>query len=343
MSDLVARDEAAGAVDVHVHVIVPEILRSAAPGEAWRPEVSRDDRGQVVTFGGRSIRAAIGAFTDPERILAESAARGIERIVLSPWVPLLRYDADPDDALHSSRLQNEAISSITSRNPDHVWGLGTVPLQDPDLAAEELGSLMKLPGIGGVEVVASVGRRFIGADELAPFWAAAEATGAVVLVHPTTTGLSLPVFERGYLWNTVANPIETAIAASELAVAGVLERHPDLKVVLSHAGGALASLRGRLRHADTFQPQARERLREPIDASLRRFYFDSITHDPDLLRALIDWVGADHVALGSDHPFDMGDPDPIRSIRALGLPADAERQILRGTAEALFAPVRAGG
>jgi aminocarboxymuconate-semialdehyde decarboxylase len=336
VNDRGERTDAGGAVDVHVHVIVPEILRSAAPGEAWRPEVSRDARGQIVTFGGRAIRAAIGEFTDVERILEESAARGIGRVVLSPWVPLLRYDADPSDALRSSRVQNEAISSIAARNPGRVWGLGTVPLQDPEVAAAELETVMRLPGVGGVEVVAAVGTRFIGDDELAPFWAAAASTGAVVMVHPTTTGLSLPVFNRGYLWNTVANPIETAIAAAELAVAGILERHPDLKILLSHAGGALPALGGRLRHADTFQPQARERLREPIEASLRRFYFDTIAHDPRLLRMLIDWVGAGHVALGSDHPFDMGDPDPVGSVRALGLSADDEQRIVHGTAEALF-------
>ena len=139
-----------------------------------------------------------------------------------------------------------------------------------------------------------------------------------------------------YLWNTVGNPLETTICAAHLIMAGVMEKHPNLKILLSHGGGAILSLRGRLRHSFTFQPQAKSRLQESPEESLKRFYFDTITHDANLLCALIDYVGADRVLLGSDYPFDMGETNPVESVRALGLSEADENNILGGNAARLL-------
>jgi aminocarboxymuconate-semialdehyde decarboxylase len=188
----------------------------------------------------------------------------------------------------------------------------------------------------GVEVAASVRGVFLGDDRFAPFWEAAEETGALVFVHPTTRGFDSPAFQDYYLWNTVANPLETATTAAHLVVAGVMERHPDLRVLLAHGGGALMAVRGRMRHAHGFQPQARARLRESPDDSIRRFYFDTLTHDEALLRALIEYVGHEHVLLGSDYPFDMGDARHVETVRALELDSEVEAAVLAGNAERLL-------
>jgi aminocarboxymuconate-semialdehyde decarboxylase len=116
----------------------------------------------------------------------------------------------------------------------------------------------------------------------------------------------------------------------------VLERHPRLRVLLAHGGGALPALRGRLRHGWSFQPQARARLTEPPEASLRRLYYDTVTHDPVLVRELVAFAGADHVLLGSDHPFDMADARPADTIAAAGLEIDDERAVLGGSAARLL-------
>jgi aminocarboxymuconate-semialdehyde decarboxylase len=121
-----------------------------------------------------------------------------------------------------------------------------------------------------------------------------------------------------------------------MVMAGVMERHPELRVLLAHGGGVLLALRGRLRHAHSFQPGARSRLRESPDDSIRRFYFDTLTHDDALLRALIDYAGPDHVLLGSDYPFDMGDARHVDTVRALELPGEVEEAILAGNAERLL-------
>jgi aminocarboxymuconate-semialdehyde decarboxylase len=330
-------------LDVHAHVVVPEITRDAGQGEAWRPRVYRDEAGaQVVEMGGREIRAAIAEFVDIDGILAAQDEAGVDRVLLCPWVPLLYYDAEPDDGLARARIQNDALVQLVDDHPDRLSALGALPLQDPELAARELHDLMAGGGLKGVEVAASVRGVFLGDDRFEPFWEAAQATGALVFVHPTTRGFDSPAFQDYYLWNTVANPLETATTAAHMVVAGVMERHPGLRVLLAHGGGALLALRGRMRHAHDFQPQAQARLRESPEDSIRRFYFDTLTHDEELLRALIDYAGPHHVLLGSDYPFDMGDARHVDTVRALGLAPGVEAAILAGNAERLLGlePVR---
>jgi aminocarboxymuconate-semialdehyde decarboxylase len=319
--------------DVHAHVIVPEITGD----EAWQPRVWRDDAGsQVVELGGKQIHAAVQEFVDIDAILAAQDEAGVDRVLLCPWVPLLYYDAEPEEGLARARTQNDALAALVRDRPDRLAALGALPLQDPELAAGELHVLMDRGVLKGVEVAASVRGVFLGDDRFEPFWEAAEATGALVFIHPTTRGFDSPAFQDYYLWNTVANPLETATTAAHMVVAGVMERHPDLRVLLAHGGGALLAVRGRLRHAHGFQPQAASRLRESPDDSIRRFYFDTLTHDDALLRALIDYVGAEHVLLGSDYPFDMGDARHVDTVRALGLEPDVEAAVLDGNAERLL-------
>jgi aminocarboxymuconate-semialdehyde decarboxylase len=319
--------------DVHAHVIVPEITGD----EAWQPRVWRDDAGsQVVELGGKRIRAAVQEFVDIDAILAAQDEAGVDRVLLCPWVPLLYYEAEPEEGLARARTQNDALAALVRDQPDRLAALGALPLQDPELAAGELRALMDGGALRGVEVAASVRGVFLGDDRFEPLWEAAEETGALVFVHPTTHGFDSPAFQDYYLWNTVANPLETATAAAHMVVAGVLERHPELRVLLAHGGGALLAVRGRMRHAHGFQPQAASRLRESPDDSIRRFYFDTLTHDDALLRALIDYVGPDHVLLGSDYPFDMGDARHVDTVRALGLEPDVEAAVLAGNAERLL-------
>jgi aminocarboxymuconate-semialdehyde decarboxylase len=293
-------------VDAHAHVVVPGL----------GAEVAWDERGQAVTFGGRTIRAAVREFVDLGRILEEQDRAGVDVVCLCPWVTLLGME---------TARQNEALAAMVG---DRVAALGTVDLDRPD----ELRELMADGRLSGVEVAASVDGESLGADRFADFWAAAEETGALVFVHPTTRGFELPVLAEHYLWNTVGNPLETTITAGHLVMAGVLERHPRLKVLLAHGGGAILALRGRLRHSHTFQPDARSRLGEPPEDSIRRFLFDTVTHDATLLRALVDFAGPDRVLLGSDYPFDMGLERPAEAVRELGLDRADEEAILGGNA-----------
>jgi len=322
-------------VDVHCHVVVPELLRSAAPDESWRPAVWWDDDGQIVEIGGRRLRSAVGEMVHVGAILAAQTARGVDAVVLSPFVPLLFPDVDADECRRRCRLQNEGLIRQVREHPGRVAAVGAIPMQKPDLAARELRSLMADGALCGVEITASVRGVYLGDDRFEPVWQAAEDTGALVFVHPTTSAFEEPVFRDYYLWNAVGNPMEITVAAAHLVLSGTLERHPDLRIVLSHGGGAALALRGRLDQAHRAVAAAAGRLTEPVEASLRRLHFDTVVHDPTVLAALVDFAGADRVLLGSDHPFDMGDPDPVGSVRGLRLDPASEALVLGGNADRL--------
>jgi aminocarboxymuconate-semialdehyde decarboxylase len=323
-------------VDAHAHVIVPEITRDAAPAEEWRPRVYREDGRQVVEMDGRAIRSAIGEFVDVDAIVAAQDRAGIDHVLLSPLVTLLFGDAEPEQALARCRIQNNALAGIVRAHPGRVSALGAVPLQDPPLAARELEALMADGALAGVEVAASIGGLALGDDRFEPFWDAAERTGALVFIHPTTRGFPVAALQDHYLWNLVGNPMETTVTAAHMVLGGVLERHPRLRVLLAHAGGAILALRGRLRHGHAAVAAAGARLGEPPEDSLRRLHYDTITHDPALLRAVVEFAGAERVLLGSDQPFDMADPNPTATVRAAGLAPEAQAAILGANAARLL-------
>ena len=208
-------------------------------------------------MGGRQVRAGVREWVDVDQILADQDAAGTDMVVLSPVVMLLGHDADPEEGLRRARIQNEGLARLVSSHADRIGALGTVPMQDPALAADELRRIMADGVLCGVELAASVGGTYLGDESFEPFWAAAEETGALVFIHPTTRGFPAPVFQEHYLWNAVGNPLETTVTAAHLIMTGTMERHPGLRVLLAHGGGAILSLRGRLRHVHSFQPDAR--------------------------------------------------------------------------------------
>jgi aminocarboxymuconate-semialdehyde decarboxylase len=270
-----------------------------------------DFHSHVIVGDASPPASAVGEFSDPAVILEEADRAGIDHVVLAPWVRLLEGDAEQ---------LNDALLALRG---DRISVLGVVPLHDPPRAAEVVRDLP------GVEIPASVAGVYLGDERFEPFWAAAEDTRAAVFIHPTTRAFDWPEY---YLWNTVGNPFETTITAAHMVMAGVMERHPGLRVVLAHGGGALPALRGRLRHAHETIAAAGTRLVESPEESIKRFYFDTVTHDPRVLRDLAEFAGADHIVLGTDHPFDMGDPDPVATVRLAGLDPHA----LGATAEALL-------
>jgi aminocarboxymuconate-semialdehyde decarboxylase len=292
-------------IDVHAHVIVPGL----------GAEVRREAGNQIVAFGGREIRSAVREFVAVDQILEEQDRAGVDIVVLCPWVQLLGREPE---------RQNEALANLVS---DRVACLGTASLDNPD----ELVSVMRDGRLAGVEVAASFEGEYLGADRFRQFWAAAEETQAIVFVHPTTRGFQAPIFDEHYMSNTIGNPLETTITAAHMVLQGVLDAHPSLTVILAHGGGVVTGLRGRLAHHQSFAEPGRDVL-----AGLRRFYYDTVVFDPGVLRALVDFAGADHVLLGSDYPFDMGDDRPAGVVIDAGFSEPDEAAILGGNAQKLL-------
>src|SRR5947209_13909826 len=255
--------------------------------------------------------AAVREFRNISRILEQQDGAGVDVVVLCPWVNLLGREVE---------RQNEALAAVVG---DRVAALGTVDLERP----EQLAELMGDGRLGGVEIPAAPGGSYLGDERFRDFWAAAEETGAFVFVHPSTRGFALPVMERHYLWNTVGNPLETTIAAVDMVGSGVLDEHPGLCVLLAHGGGALPTLRGRLAHEQRIHPPGRD-----VRAAVRGFHVDTVVHDAEVLRGLVDFFGPERVLLGSDYPFDMGVERPAEIVRELKLDPEGEAAILGGNA-----------
>jgi aminocarboxymuconate-semialdehyde decarboxylase len=321
-------------IDTHCHVIVAEMTAGTVP-EHWRPVVSRENGRYRLGFRGREINSVTGEFTDVAAMLEQAAATGIGHLLLSPWINLVPVDAGLPEARLICQVQNDALAAAAAAHPGRVSAVGAVALQDPVLAGRQLTELVAIPGMCGAEIPSSVGGRYLGDDFFGPSWEAAEASGALVFIHPSTRGFGVPALDGYYLWNSVGNPLETAVAAAHMAVAGVLERHPGLRVLLAHGGGALPAVRGRLRRAFAVRGEARAGTTAGPDESLRRFYYDTVTHDRDLLVGLIRYAGAGQVVLGSDRPFDMGTDHPLDEVRALALGAE-EDLVVSGNATRLL-------
>ena len=309
-------------------------MTAQAVPENWRPAIRREDGRYRLVFRGRDINSVVGEFTDVPAKLGEAADAGVDHLLLSPWISLVPTEAGPTEAPAVCQVHNEALAAIVAAHRGRVSAVGAVVLQDPPLAARQIAELMA-SGLAGVEIPASVAGRYLGDDFFLPFWAAAQDAGALVFIHPTTRGFGVPALDGYYLWNSVGNPMETAIAGAHMAMAGVLDRHPRLRVLLAHGGGALPVVRGRLRRAFAVRPEARARITSGPDTALRRFYYDTVTHDHDLLADLVRYAGPGQLLLGSDHPFDMGTDHPVEEVRALGLGAD-EELVLGGTAARLL-------
>ena len=317
-------------VDAHAHLIVPEITREAAPQETWRPRVFWENGRQFVEYGGKRISSAAREFVRPETVMAEMDKAGVDTVLLCPWVSLVRYDAPPAESLAACQIQNEALAALAEKHPKRIAALGVVPLQDVALATAELERSMKI-GLKGVEVGTQVRGVYPGDPRFRPFWEACQALGAFVFLHPVEGGGRAELRDY-YMWNVIGNPMETTIAAGHLILSGVMEAYPRLRILLAHGGGALPYLRGRLDRGFRVRPEIGKAVPLPPTEYLKRFFFDTVTHDPAVLRDLVEFAGAERVLLGSDYPFDMGDENPAEFVRASGLEAEAQAQILGGNA-----------
>jgi aminocarboxymuconate-semialdehyde decarboxylase len=326
----------APAVDVHAHAMFPAVEATAAehPGHARQREL--DLRGSGVE-SAKVNQAQLGQIapllTDPAQRLAAMDRAGVDVQVVSP-MPLYHYWAEAPVAQRLTRLTNEDMSALVEQHPHRLVGLGTVPLQHPKLAVDELTRAVTEFGLRGVQIGTLAGSRELADDELDGFWATAEELDAVVFVHPWGCSLGERL-DRYYLSNVVGNPVETTVALSHLVFSGLLDRHPAVRIVAAHGGGYLPTYLGRSDHAWNVRPES-QRAAEPPSAYVRRMWFDSLVYTPLALRQLVEAVGADRVVLGSDYPFDMGVTDPVDRLAAAALEPEQEQAIRGGNAASLL-------
>ncbi|GGZ63107.1 amidohydrolase family protein [Streptomyces rochei] len=317
-------------VDVHAHVLLPDVesLVAGLPGHAEAKEVDARRNGPAaLAVNGPMVRARVPRMTDVALRLASMDAQGVDVQLVSPSPSHYHYWADEATAEKVYRLANEATAAHCAQAPDRLRGLGLVPLQHPGHMVRALDHALE-QGLDGVEISSHAPGRELSDPAYEPFWSRAAERGAILFLHPFGCTLDERL-DRWYLSNTVGQPTENAVALSHLIFSGVLDRHPELKIVAAHGGGYLPTHIGRSDHAWSARSDAGAGCAHPPSSYLRRLYFDSLVHDPHVLRELVRVAGADRVLLGSDFPFDMGTEDPVAALRAARLP-DADFHAVRG-------------
>jgi aminocarboxymuconate-semialdehyde decarboxylase len=324
-------------IDVHIHFLSPRALEGARKAP--------DRYGVRVLDDGPRPRLAVGA-EPPTRPLLEALytldrhlefldGQGIDTALFGPLMDVAGYSLPPEHGAAWSRLQNEALAASLAEAGGRHYGLATLPLQEPKLAAEELAFAVQSLGLRGAMIDPNALGRPLGDRAFDPFWKAAADLGAPVILHPFLLE-AVERFGRHYLHNLVGYPFETTLAAASLIFGGTLDRFPPLDVVLLHGGGLLPYHIGRFDRGHVTREEARADGAGLPSAYLRRFHYDTLTQFPPALAYLVQVVGEDRVLLGSDHPFWLGDPEPVRIVREVGLAPAAQQAILGDNAARLF-------
>jgi len=312
-------------IDFHAHVATEEVfaatyklsvigrLRAKAEGIHPMPE------GQMARM------------TDLATRLADMDAMGVDIQVISPSIlHQCTYSLEPQEALRLERIGNDHVAATVARKPDRLIGLGSVPLQDTELAVREMERAVGELGLKGIVVASRVNAMELGDPKLRPFWRRAEALGVPIFIHPA--GNDDPRLSRHSLLISLGQPLEEAFAQCALIYDGVMDECPRLKIAFAHGGGFIPYYAGRfdwmVRRGTTTSIKAE------FSSYLRLFYYESVVFNLDVLERLADKVEASHIMLGTDYPF--GEWKPVEFVQSAARIPEAARHDILGANAARF-------
>jgi aminocarboxymuconate-semialdehyde decarboxylase len=323
-------------VDMHAHVAIP------AAGALVKPHLDMETiplfhfaNAETRTLSQKQEEDIRSRITQYDERLADLDQMGIDVQLVCPPPPQCFYTVPLEISVKASRIVNDGLAEYVAKRPDRFVALGTVPLIDGNEAAKELEYCVKTLRMKGVEILTNVDGHELSEPAYAPFWKKAEELGALVLIHPN--GFThAERFRRFYFNNVIGNPLETTIALHYLIFDGVLERHPNLKILVVHGGGFLPAYSGRIDHAWGARSDAHGSLPQPPTNYLKKIYFDTVVFTPHQLAELVRVFGVDRIVMGTDYPFDMAEFDPLGHIASAGLDAAAAAAIAGGNAKRLL-------
>ena len=299
-------------VDIHSHVAIPQAAAFVKPHlDISTVPLAHFANAQTKALSQKQEEDVRARITGYDERLADLDSMGIDLQLVMPPPNQCYYTVPLDIAVKAARMVNDGLAEYVARKSDRFVALGTVPLID--VAGHELSE-----------------------PDYAPFWQKAEALGALVVIHPNgfTDGKRL---KRFYFNNVIGNPLETTIALHYLIFDGVLERHPDLKILAVHGGGYLPAYCGRIDHAWGARSDAHGELPQPPTSYLKKIYFDTVVFTPHQLAELVRLYGPDHIVMGTDYPFDMAEYDPIAHVASVdGLDGPRVAAIAGGNARKLL-------
>ncbi|PLR79799.1 amidohydrolase [Bacillus canaveralius] len=322
-------------IDTHHHIIPKTIVDSIRKGDSrFQAEIQvRDGQEWIVHRQGYAY-PLFNKFYDANAKQEDMKAANLDLLVLSPAPPMFCYWLDTTVAIETSRMVNDGTAEFIAANRQLFTGMATVPLQEPELAVKELERVVDQLQFRAVEIGTSIEGTNLDDPKFLPFFEAAEALGVTLFLHPYYVG-DKSGLSKYYFTNLIGNPLDTAVAASSLIFGGILDRFPDLKVMLAHGGGFFPYQIGRLDKGYEERKESRT-CKEKPSSYLNRFYFDTLTFYPESLAFLVSLVGAKRVVLGSDYPFDMGTFHPAGIVEQCSLSSGVKESIYQHNAFDLF-------
>ncbi len=318
-------------IDIHAHYFPQSYFDLFnSEGQRYNAEFRMTDQGFFFKTPAETNGPLPAKFIDLKQRLADMDAQGVAVQALSLTGPMV-YWADGEYSHKLASTWNDAAVAAHKANPDRFVVLATLPMLDPDRAVDELNRASKLPGVRGVYMGTNIEGRNLDDPMFEPIFAHIETLGLPVFLHPLPPNLGGKRLQPYSFSNLVAYPLDTTVAASHLIFGGVLDRHPNLLIVLPHAGGALLNIVGRLDHGWNVIPAAKHSAQTP-SAYLHRFLYDTIAHSKPLMEYIISQVGVDRIMMGSDYCFPIGYDHPVKAVEELHLSPEQRKMILGGTA-----------
>jgi len=320
-------------IDIHTH-IMPEVMPNWTKKFGYGEFIHLEHRNcqACMMKGDKVFRVVEENSYKAEARLEDMESTKVDRQVLSTIPVLFNYWAKPKDGLETARFFNDHIAETTARNPQHFIGIGTVPLQDVDLAIKEMERCMSELKMPGLEIGTNVNGKNLGEKEFFPFFETAEKLNCALFIHPWEM-MGEEQTQKYWLPWLVGMPAETTRAICSLIFGGVLEKLPRLRVAFAHGGGSFPYTLGRIEHGFMVRPDlvAVDNQTAP-GKYLGRFWVDSLVHNERAFHFLLETIGSDKICLGSDYPFPLGENVPGELIESLQFNKDLKEKLLFGNA-----------
>ncbi|MDX1651576.1 MAG: amidohydrolase family protein [Brumimicrobium sp.] len=315
-------------IDMHTHIIpkhLPDWTKKFGYGDFIFLN-HRDDGKADMMQGGKFFRTIKENCWDEEKRITEYSRYDTQVQVVCTIPVMFSYWAKPADGLEISRFLNDHIADLFHKYPKNYIGLGTVPMQDTELAISELERIKSL-GFAGIQIGSNINNENLSEPRFYPIFEACERLGLAIMIHPWQM-MGFDDMRKYWLPWLVGMPAETSRAACSLIFSGVLEKLPGLRICFSHAGGSFLPTLGRIEHGFNCRPDL-VAIDNPVNPReyVGKFWVDCITHDIDLLKYILKLQGSTRVCLGSDYPFPLGDLEIGKFIEESDLPEQTKKDI----------------
>lgn len=317
-------------IDIHTHIIpsqMPDWAKKFSYGGFVHLDHHKSGCARMMV-DDKFFREIKSNSWDPEKRIGECNHNHVDRQVLSTIPVMFNYWAKSKDCLEVSEFLNDHIANVIHQFPDRFYGLGTVPMQDVDLACRELERCMQELKFNGIQIGSNVNQENLDEKKFFPFWELAEKLNACIFIHPWEM-MGREHIARYWLPWLVAMPAETSRAICSLLFGGIFEKFKNLRFAFAHGGGSFPATVGRITHGFEERPDL-VAVNNSINPRqyIGKFYLDTLVHDPLALEYLIKLWGNEKLCMGSDYPFPLGEQEPGRLIESMDLHPETKENLL---------------